>query len=293
MTSNGAKGHRRFAGDLQSVGGAIQALRESFPGSLRAIGGECRAPRCVGGSWYFDLACLNGRNLDVLACRVTGGDFHRIDGYLRRQGSSLAKCMRDGMKVEVQGKIALTDDGAICLDVTKIAENFTRTGELHCKDRQTLDALRLEGVPSCRTGRADIHCGADGARPDFPLQFNRLLVIAPKESHGLADFKNRVRTVEKYGPLGIDYLEFRWASQAAPEMLKATLAESVSKGYDLILIIRGGGHWSKLRIFDHHDVALAIRRCPIPIATAIGHEPDTSMADRGCQFFLRDAHGGG
>lgn len=67
-------------------------------------------------------------------------------------------------------------------------------------------------------------------------------------------------------------------------MFQAKLAEIISKGYDLILIIRGGGHWSKLRVFDQPEIALAINRSPVPVATAIGHEPDVSMADRAASF---------
>ncbi|MEZ2389344.1 exodeoxyribonuclease VII large subunit [bacterium RCC_150] len=229
------------------------------------------------------MVSLNGRKLDVLACRVIGPEFARIGRYLQRQGTSLSDCMREGMVLEVQGKIELGEHGTIFLNVTKIAENFTLSGALHDQDRHTLDALRLWGVPASRISAPDIHCSSE-RRPEFPSQLKRLLVITPEESHGLADFKSRVRRAEQTGALTIDYMAFRWSSGAAPEMFQAKLAETAAKGYDLILVIRGGGHWSKLRVFEHPEVALAIHRCPIPIATAIGHEPDTSMADRAASF---------
>ena len=283
MKEQNSRGRRRFSGDLESVSTAVRTVREAFPVVLKTIGGECRSPRRLGRNWRFDLATLNGRTLDVLECRISGENVYNIANYLRRQEVSLAAAMREGMKLEIQGETQLTDDGTVILDVTKISENFTLSGELHRQDEHTIDALRVAGVPSARTSRRDIHCN-DYQRPRFPKQLKRLLVIAPDDSRGLADFKSRVQKSEQKEYLAIDYQPFRWASQAAPEMFQAKLAEIISKGYDLILIIRGGGHWSKLRVFDQPEIALAINRSPVPVATAIGHEPDVSMADRAASF---------
>jgi len=74
--------------------------------------------------------------------------------------------------------------------------------------------------------------------------------------------------------------------EAAPEIAAAiktinkhahTLADG--KGVDLILLVRGGGSLEDLWAFNEEIVARAIVESKIPIATGIGHEPDTTIAD--------------
>lgn len=50
-------------------------------------------------------------------------------------------------------------------------------------------------------------------------------------------------------------------------------------GAEVILVVRGGGSYEDLMPFNDEFLARMIVKCPVPVVTGIGHEPDTCIAD--------------
>ena len=48
---------------------------------------------------------------------------------------------------------------------------------------------------------------------------------------------------------------------------------------EVVLVVRGGGSYEDLMPFNDEFLARMIVKCPVPVVTGIGHEPDTSIAD--------------
>lgn len=66
----------------------------------------------------------------------------------------------------------------------------------------------------------------------------------------------------------------------AAGQIAAKLAESGRlEGVECVILARGGGAKDDLSPFDDERVARAIRSCPVPVITGIGHEIDSSLAD--------------
>lgn len=66
---------------------------------------------------------------------------------------------------------------------------------------------------------------------------------------------------------------------AAAEIAAAVRSLSASGTASPIILARGGGSRSDLAPFNSEAVARAIAECAVPVISAIGHEPDVTIAD--------------
>ncbi len=110
--------------------------------------------------------------------------------------------------------------------------------------------------------------------PAFPLTIG--LVTSPRG----AAVHDVLRTLRRRFPLARVVLagvpvEGRQAAEGIIEGMRCVLRAKA----EVILLVRGGGSFEDLMPFNDETLVRAISKCPIPVVTGIGHEPDTSIAD--------------
>ena len=66
----------------------------------------------------------------------------------------------------------------------------------------------------------------------------------------------------------------------APEdIVRAFARAGAMSGVDCVLLVRGGGSREDLVPFDDERVVRAVRNCPFPVVSGIGHEVDSTLSD--------------
>lgn len=68
-------------------------------------------------------------------------------------------------------------------------------------------------------------------------------------------------------------------AEAPEEICQALSLVRYCEGVDLVIAGRGGGSTEDLWCFNDEAVARAIAACPVPVISAVGHEPDVTIAD--------------
>lgn len=183
----------------------------------------------------------------------------------RREASSLRFRPESGMKVVVSGRVSVFPrDGAYQLycqtmlpdGVGELAYAFERLkSRLHKEG--LFDPLKKQPLPAYPTTIALITSPAGAAVRDmirilgarWPMS---KVIVVPVRVQG---------------------------AEAPEEICQALDLVNALEAADLIITGRGGGSMEDLWAFNAEEVARAISRSRIPVISAVGHEPDVTIAD--------------
>ncbi len=171
----------------------------------------------------------------------------------------------NGMKVIAMGRISVFPrDGAYQLYCTAMA--IDGVGDLHAAFEQLKAKLAAEGLfdPAHKK-----------ALPKFPG------VIGLVTSPAGAAVHDMLRIIRKRYPLvRVRLIPVRvQGAEAPPEIAAAIAYANAHQLADLLIVGRGGGSIEDLWAFNDERVAYAIYKSQIPIISAVGHEPDITIAD--------------
>lgn len=169
-----------------------------------------------------------------------------------------------GMKVTVRGDVSVYEPrGEYQISVSSIEP--AGIGALQMAFEQLKKKLEAEGL-------------FDPARKK-PLPFlpQRLGIVTSPSGAAIRD----VLTVlnRRYPNIQVTIFPALVQGAEAPAQIVEGLKELDGRGFDVLIVTRGGGSLEDLMAFNDERVARAIAACVTPVISAVGHEVDFTIAD--------------
>ncbi len=189
--------------------------------------------------------------------------FEALSVYFRTStGSDLAV----GMKVLLKVTASYHELYGFSLSVSDIDPAYT-LGDMQAKLRQTIEALRADGVWDMNR-----EC-------EMPMVCQRLAVISSATAAGYRDFCNELGACNYH--FEVTLFEAVMQGFGAEESIIAALEMVADRcdEFDAVVIIRGGGATTDLSCFNSYAVCSYIAQFPLAVVTGIGHDKDQSIAD--------------
>ena len=244
-----------MSGKIYSVGEVTAIVRDLLGGDPRLnpihIRGEISNYRpSSAGHHYFTLK---------------DGDATLKAVMFRREASRLRFRPENGMRVVVLGRISVyAPDGAYQLNASEMIPDGI--GDLHMAFEQLKAKLQAEGLFD-RAHKKPL--------PPFP---GRIAIVTSATGDAVHDII-RIATA-RYPLAKLMLLPVRvQGTEAPPEIVSAIRFANRHRLADLIITGRGGGSIEELWAFNDERVARAIYDSEIPVISAVGHEPDFTIAD--------------
>lgn len=237
---------------VPQLAGLIEsAVQRAFPDRVRVVGEVSNARLRT--HWYFDLKDGGAVISAVLFASAA-----------RRLGPVI----EDGGQVLVSGRLSYyAPSGRISL----IAEHVEPVG------RGAAEA-RLRALVEEARALGWLDPARKRPMPTFP---RRVAVVTSRTGAALQDVIDTARRRCPAVELLVVDVRVQGPSAAGEVAgaIRALSAQHAALGVDALLVTRGGGSAEDLAAFNDRDVAHAIVSCAVPVAAAIGHETDTTLAE--------------
>ena len=172
---------------------------------------------------------------------------------------------QNGMQVVAAGRITVFPrDGQYQLYCSRLIPEGV--GDLHLAFEQLKDKLYREGLFSPERKRPI---------PRFP---DTIALITSPAGAAVRDLLRILRT--RWPMARVRILPVRVQGEGAAREIAAAIRWACAhRAADLIITGRGGGSMEDLWAFNEEIVARAIAEADIPVISAVGHEPDVTIAD--------------
>jgi len=117
-----------------------------------------------------------------------------------------------------------------------------------------------------------------GARRELPTLPRRIGIVTSTRGAAIRDVIEV--TGSRFPSVPLLVAATRVQGDGAEHEIAAALEQvAVAPEVDVVLLVRGGGSLEDLLPFNTEVVARALRACPVPVISGVGHEVDVTIAD--------------
>ena len=241
-----------------------ESIQDAFPGRYWVKAEIASWSPRANGHCYLSLSqSRGGKSIAEARAMIWSWKYHQLTQFFE---TSTGQKLQAGITVLVQVQVNFSELYGVSLFIENIDPAFT-LGEKALERKRAIEKLTAEGYMDMQK---------ELALPDLPY---RLAVITSQTAAGYQDFRNHLLNNPEGYAYQLDLFEALMQGEQAPSSIMDALGEAGEKGYDAILILRGGGSELDLACFDDYDLAVAIATSPVPVVTAIGHDKDVHIAD--------------
>lgn len=241
-----------------------ESIADAFPGRYW-VKAEIASwsPRANGHCYLTLTQTRGGKSIAESRAMIWKWKYPQLTQFFE---ASTGQRLQAGITVLVQVQVSFSELYGVSLFIEDVDPAFT-LGEKALERKRAIEKLTAQGYMEMQK---------ELALPDLPY---RLAVITSQTAAGYQDFRNHLLNNPEGYAFRLDLFEALVQGEQAPASIMEALEEAGEKGYDAILILRGGGSELDLACFDDYNLAVAIATCPVPVVTAIGHDKDVHIAD--------------
>lgn len=237
---------------IYSVSELNYLIRELLEQSLPRVWIEAELSnfRRPGAHWYFSLKDADAQ----LRCAMFRGNNVHV-----------RPVPVDGDQVLVRGKISLYGARG---DMQLIVEHMEPAGEgaLRREFERLKAQLQAEGLFD------------EALKRPLPARPQGIGVITSATGAALQDILSTLQRRYRLADVYL-YPSAVQGAEAAPALCQALTKLPSMAPVDVIILARGGGSLEDLWPFNDETLARAIRACPVPVISGVGHEIDFSISD--------------
>ena len=245
-----------LAARVWSVGALVLAVADALAARFASctVRGELAGfSRAASGHCYFTLKDGDGAQAS-LRCAM-----------FRRAASLLDFAPRDGLQVELRGRIAVYEPRG---ELQFVAEAMRPLGAGTLYEQFLALKAKLEAAGLFDAAR----------KRRLPAYPQRIGVVSSLGAAALHDVL--VALARRAPQVAVTVYPSLVQGAEAPAALVAALALAGQRGeVDVLILARGGGSLEDLWAFNDERVVRAVAASPIPIVCGVGHETDVTLAD--------------
>jgi exodeoxyribonuclease VII large subunit len=182
----------------------------------------------------------------------------------RQNAARVRQALRDGLAVKVRGKVSLFEgrgDYQLILDTVEPAGD----GALRLAFEALKEKLSGEGLFAAENKLA------------LPKHPKRIGIVSSPTGAVIRDIISVLR--RRAPQVELTLIPTAVQGREATGQIVRALHLADRKGFDALILARGGGSLEDLWCFNEEAVARAIAACSTPIVSAVGHETDVSISD--------------